>query len=87
VAVTSQKKILTAVIGLAGLAALAAWQFYLFVVFKDADWVVDVQGGTLHLWMAIAIGFVTCVAGVFLISSFRRYDTQDESTLLRTGGL
>ena len=81
----SQKRIITAIIGLAILAAIAAWQFYLFVVFKGADGVVDMQGGTVHLWVAIVLGLITCVAGFFLISSFRRYDRRNEMHITTQG--
>ena len=63
-------------LGLAIFAAIAAWQFYLFAVFRGAD--VDVQGGTIHLWIAIGVGLVTCVGAFFLISSFRSYDARNE---------
>ena len=81
----SQHRIITAVIGLAILAAIAAWQFYLFVVFKGADGAVDVQGGTAHLWVAIVIGLITCVAAFFLISNFRRYDRRNEMHITSQG--
>jgi len=71
-------KSLMAVIGVAALAALGAWQFYLFVSFKDSQGVVDVQGGTVHLWLAIGLAFIVCIAGVFLFSKFLRYDTRNE---------
>ena len=48
--------------------AIAVWQFYLFVVFKDSQGSLDVQGGGLHLWLAIGAAVVTCVcvfAGIF----------------------
>lgn len=71
-------KSLVAVIGLAALAAFGAWQFYLFVIFKDSQGVVDVQGGTVHLWLAIGIAVIVCIAGVFLFSRFLRYDSRNE---------
>ena len=77
----SQQKTMTEVSGLAILAAIAAWQFYLFVGFKG----VDVQGGTIHLWIAIAVGLITSVAGFFFISSFRRYDREDEMHIASQG--
>ena len=78
-------RILTSVIGLAVLAGLAAWQFYVFVVFRDANGVVDVQGGTVHLWLAIGIAFITSIAGFFLISNFLRYDQRDEMHITSHG--
>lgn len=65
-------------IGLAILAAIAAWQFYLFVAFKDANGVVNVQGGRVHLWIAIGFAFVTCIGGVFFLSKLLRYDGRNE---------
>ena len=81
----SSAKSLIAVIGLAALAALAAWQFYLFVVFKDSQGAVDVQGGTVHLWLAVGIAIIVCIAGVFLFSRFLRYDTRDEIHITSAG--
>ena len=81
----SQKSTITAVIGLAILAAIAAWQFYLFVVFKGADGAVDLQGGTVHLWVAVVIGLITSVAAFFFISSCRRYDRQNEMHITSQG--
>ena len=72
-------------IGLAILAAIAAWQFYLFKVFSDADGVVDVQGGTIHLWVAIGVGLITCVGAFFVISSLRRYDRRNETHITSQG--
>ena len=45
----SRTNILAAIIGVASIASIAIWQFYLFVTFRDAQGVVDVQGGTHHL--------------------------------------
>jgi Kef-type K+ transport system membrane component KefB len=81
----NQKRIIAAGIGLAVLAAIAAWQFYLFVVFSNTDGVVDLQGGTVHLWMAIGIGLITCVGAFFLISSFRRYEVGNEMHITSQG--
>ena len=71
--------------GLAALAVFGAWQFYLFVSFKNSQGVVDVQGGTLHLWLAIGIALIVCIAGVFLFSKFLRYDTRDEIHITSPG--
>lgn len=74
-----------AVIGLAILAAVAGWQFYLFAVFNNSQSVADLQGGTLHLWLAIGIALVVCVAGFFLFSKFLRYDKSDEIHITAQG--
>lgn len=69
---------LVAVIGLAALTAISAWQFYQFAVFKNSQGVADVQGGTVHLWLAIGLALIVCIGGVFLFSKFLSYDTQNE---------
>ena len=74
-----------AVIGLAALAAIAAWQFYLFATFKDAGGAVDLQGGTLHLWLAISIAVIVCVGGVFIFSKLLRYDKRNEMHITSAG--
>ena len=76
---------LTALIGLAVLGAVAAWQFYLFVVYTDINGVADAQGGRIHLWVAIGIALMTCIAGVFLISKFLSYDRRNEMHITSQG--
>jgi hypothetical protein len=78
-------KRLMAIAGLALLAAVAAWQFYLFVVFTDVNGAADVQGGRVHLWIAIAIAVLTCIGGVFLISKLLRYDGRNEMHITSQG--
>lgn len=78
-------KNLVAVIGVAVLAAVGAWQFYLFVSFRNAHGVADVQGGTVHLWVAIGIALLVCVAGFFLFSKFLRYDSRNEIHITSPG--
>ena len=77
-------KILT-LISLTALAAIAAWQFYLFAAFKGTDGVVDVQGGTLHLWLAIGIALIVCIAGFLLFSARLRVDAQPELHIASQG--
>lgn len=76
---------LVAVIALAALAAFGAWQFYLFTIFKNTQGVVDLQGGTVHLWLAIGSAVIVCIAGVFLFSKFLRYDTRNEIHITSPG--
>ena len=74
-----------AIIGLALAAAVAAWQFYLFVVFNDVNGVADAQGGRTHLWVAIGIALMTCIGGVFLISQSLSYDRRNEMHITSQG--
>jgi hypothetical protein len=57
-------------------AAIAAWQFYLFVVFRDSQGALDAQGGGLNLWIAIGAACVAC-ACIFL-GIFRRINKTEE---------
>jgi hypothetical protein len=74
-----------AVAGLSALAAVAAWQFYLFAAFKDASGTHDLQGGTLHLWVAIGIALMVCVGGFFFVSRLVRYDNREEMHITSQG--
>lgn len=74
-----------AIIGLAGLSAIAIWQFYLFVTFKDTIGSIDLQGGHLHLWVAIGTAVMVCVGGFFLFSKVLRYDTRNEMHITSAG--
>jgi hypothetical protein len=67
------------------LAAIAAWQFYLFASFKDAKGVVDLQGGSLHLWLAIGVAVLVCVGGFFFLSKLLRYDRRNEMHINSAG--
>jgi hypothetical protein len=73
------------VIGLAALAAIAAWQFYLFATFRDANGGIDTQGGALHLWLAIGVAVLVCVGGFFLLSKGLRYDQRNEMHITSAG--
>ena len=57
-------------------AAFALWQFYRFVVFRDAQGVLDVQGGGLNLWLAIGAAIVACVC--VCLNIFRRINATEE---------
>jgi hypothetical protein len=73
----SSTSVITAVIGVIGLVMLAAWQFYLFVVFKGSSSIANAQEGTLHLWSAVGITLIACI-GFFVFSVFLRHDRDDE---------
>ena len=57
-------------------AAVAAWQFYRFVIFRDAQGTLDAQGGGLNLWFAIGSATLACVCLCFAI--FRRINQTEE---------
>ena len=57
-------------------AAIAIWQFYLFVIFRDARGALDVQGGGSHLWYAIGAAVLTCLC--VCLGIFRRINHNEE---------
>jgi hypothetical protein len=60
------------------LLLLAAWQFYVFVTFKSVAGVIDLQGGRLHLWIAVAAALLASITGFFIVSALRQYDEKNE---------
>ena len=74
----TRKNLLPALIGVISLTAVAVWQFYVFVTFKDETGLVDVLGGRLHLWVAIGLGLIACIAAFFILSVFLTHDRSDE---------
>jgi hypothetical protein len=65
-------------IGIVVAAVLGAWQFYLFVTFEGS------QGGTSHLWWAIAMALVACGIAFVLFSVFVRHDMDDDLHITST---
>jgi hypothetical protein len=59
-------------------AAIGIWQFYQFVTFKAANGVTDPAGGTVHLWLAIAMAVFASIAGLLVFSVFLRHDSDDD---------
>jgi hypothetical protein len=74
----SRTNILAMMIGMAALAAMAVWQFYLFAKFKDSQGAMDVQGGTHHFWWGLGAALLACIIGFFVFSVFLRYDKRNE---------
>lgn len=58
------------------MAAIATWQFYLFVAFRDSKGFLETQGGTLHLWLAIAAAVMACLCA--FLGIFRRINRTEE---------
>ena len=67
-----------AIFGVMFVAALAVWQFYLFVTFKDQNGVIATQGGTLHLWWALGMALVACLVSFIVFSAGAQYDRDDD---------
>ena len=58
------KSVLLWVVGLAA-GAVAVWQFYLFVMFRDSRGALDAQGGGANLWLAVGAAVVACACVCF----------------------
>jgi hypothetical protein len=72
------KNVTGAIAAVIVVAALAIWQFYLFVTFER------VEGGTAHLWWAIAMSVLACGAAFLVFSVFVRHDTDDDLHITST---
>lgn len=72
------KNVTGSIVGVIVLAGIAVWQFYLFVTFKN------VQGGSSHLWWAIAMAVVACGVAFLVLSVFMRHDTDDDLHITST---
>lgn len=70
------KNVSVSIAGIVGVVGLAVWQFYQFVNFKDANGIA--QGGSMHLWWAIAMAVFACIAGVLVFSVFLKHDAEDD---------
>ena len=70
----SLTNVLAAVIRVILIAAIAIWQFYLFVTFKNAEGLFDAQGALLHLSLAIGVALMAYLAAFFVFSVFLRDD-------------
>jgi len=66
------KNVTGSIIAVIVVAAIAIWQFYLFVTFKS------VEGGSGHLWFAIAMAVLACGAAFLVFSVFVHHDTEDD---------
>ena len=69
---------LAASVAVAALAAVAAWQFYLYASFRGASGAFDAQGGTYHLWIAVGASLIACALGFVAFSVLVGYDEKDE---------
>lgn len=78
-----KSKFLAAVIGLVIMALVASRQLFLFAVFRDAQGLLDSQGGKHHLWLAFSAGIAACVVGGLMFRFFLRQERDKESKVAR----
>jgi amino acid permease len=63
---------------LISLTAVASWQFYEYATFKHDNGLINIQGGVIHLLLALLLAFFACGLGFFMASRFLRYDANDQ---------
>lgn len=73
------KNVTGSIVGVIVVAALAIWQFYLFVASNNPE------GGSSHLWWAIGMAVLACGAAFLVLSVFVRHDTDDDLHITSTG--
>lgn len=71
-------KVLLSVIAVLAMITVAIWQFYLFVTFRNSQGLLDEQGGTFHLWLAIGLAVCASIGSFFVFSVFLKHDRDDE---------
>jgi Kef-type K+ transport system membrane component KefB len=72
------KNVTGSIVAVIVVAAIAIWQFYLFVTFNS------VEGGSSHLWWAIAMAVIACGAAFLVFLVFVHHDTEDELHITST---
>jgi CDP-diglyceride synthetase len=72
------KNVVGSIAGFVVVAAIAIWQFYAYVTFKDAKGLLNAEGGTMHLLLAIVMAVFACLVGFLVFSIFLRHDTDDD---------
>ncbi len=71
----NMKSVVGSIVAVTVVAAIAIWQFYLFVNFESG---VPQGSGTHHLWWAIAMAVIACGAAFLVFSVFVRHDDADD---------
>lgn len=66
---------LSLLVGIVALA-VALWQFYMFVNFRNSQGAYDPQGGTQFLWTAIGAAIIAFICG--LVFFVRRVNKEEE---------
>ena len=75
----SRKNVLSANLVVMAITAVAVWQFYKFVSFKDPTGVLDAEGGIQHFWWAVGLGVLACAIAFLFFSVLLRYDSNNET--------
>jgi hypothetical protein len=63
---------------LISITSLASWQFYEYATFKHDNGLINIEGGVIHLVLALLLAFLACGLGFSLASRLLRYDGDDQ---------
>ena len=63
---------------LVSMTAVASWQFYEYATFKHDNGLINIEGGVIHLLLALLLAFLACGLGFFIASNLLRYDVDDQ---------
>jgi len=74
----NRKNIAGSIIGVIVLTAIAIWQFYSYVTFRDPNGLWTSDGGTGHLWWAIGMALSACGVAFVVFLIFQHHDVDDE---------
>ena len=72
------QKSVAAVVGLAVVAIVVSRQLFLFAVFRNPQGILDSQGGSYRLWLAIT-AVIACIAGALMFAVFGRHNRNERS--------
>ena len=75
----NRRNVTASMVGLIAFATVAIWQFYTFVTFEGA------QGGSVHLWLAIALAVLACGMAFLVFFVFVQHDHADDLHITSTG--
>ncbi len=64
------KKFAASAVVMIGMAVAAGWNFYLFIVVRNAGGPLDTQGGRYHLWLATAAILTAFVSACLMFLFF-----------------
>lgn len=76
-------KFVAAVIGLLIMAIVASRQLFLFTVFRDAQGLLDAQGGRYHLWLAVSASIAACTSAALMFYFFLQRSRTASPTVQR----
>lgn len=71
-------RVVAAVVGMFAMAMITSRQLFLFSVFRDANGILDPQGGAHHLWLAIGAALIASIAsGLMFFFMLRQGGKED----------